>query len=99
MEKWERDFATPLFDEFLSNFLSSLGPMLEDPEFHQMIVPQQISRDNLERVEEEGGALPPIQSDVDSEIEALISEIATLEFKVSTFKVIRSIANRFEQDH
>ena len=40
-----------------------------------------------------------MQSDVDSEIEALISEIATLEFKVSTFKVIRSIANRFEQDH
>ena len=39
MDKWEKDFATPLFNEFLSNFLSSLGPMLEDPEFHQQIVP------------------------------------------------------------
>ena len=96
MEKWERDFAAPLFDEFLSNFLGSLGPMLEDPEFHQSILPQQLSRDNIERVDEEGGAQPPVQSDVDGEIEALISEIATLEFKVSTFQVIRSIANRFE---
>ncbi len=40
-----------------------------------------------------------MEANVDSEIESLISEIATLEFKVSTFKVIRSIASRFEQEH
>jgi hypothetical protein len=39
------------------------------------------------------------QSSIDSEIESLISEIATLEFKVTTFKMIRSIASRFEQEY
>ena len=46
MDKWERDFAGPLFDEFLGHFQASLSPMLEDPEFHQTILPQQLSRDH-----------------------------------------------------
>ena len=33
MDKWEREFATPMFDEFINAFTSNLTEMLVDPEF------------------------------------------------------------------
>ncbi len=102
-EKWQRDFAKPLFQEFTQAFTDSMKVLFEDSEF-QEILKVQIARDSNQHIlidDTFNHNKGPTTSDaeIDEEITSLIHDIAQLEFKKTTLKAIKSIARDFEAFH